>query len=292
MKKILLLIVLIATLGFGSADAKKKSGFTMWQLPMESPNFGNSFVFLTDKGKVIVFDGGPYQENHYLRGFLAALGNEVEAWFISHPHDDHMGALTRILQDPQGLKINKIYHSRFSPELLALEQPYGQYAQEFYDLLDTCGAEIIDLREPGLTDHIDGFNFKILGVTNEEFHENPFNNSSTIIRVWDDNKSLVFLGDAGIECGDKVLNGPFGKDLDCDYLQIAHHGQHGCSEEFYKTVKFKACIVCAALWIYNNDQGGGYNTGTLGSFETRRWLDEIGIKERHFNCIDGLWRLD
>lgn len=292
MKKVLLLLVLIATLGFGSVEAKKKSGFTMWQLPMENPNFGNSFVFLTDKGKVIVFDGGPYQENRYLRGFLAALGNEVEAWFISHPHDDHMGALTRILQDPQGIKIKKIYHSRFSPELLSLEQPYGQYAQEFYDLLDNCDAEVIDLREPGLTDHIDGFNFKILGVTNEEFHENPFNNSSTIIRVWDDNKSIVFLGDAGEECGDKVFNGPYRDDLDCDYLQLAHHGQHGCTEEFYKAVKFGSAIWCTALWIYNNDQGGGYNTGTLGSFDTRRWMDEIGIKEHHNNCLDGLFRLD
>lgn len=32
-----------------------------------------------------------------MRGFIGALGNEVEAWFISHPHDDHMGALSVIL---------------------------------------------------------------------------------------------------------------------------------------------------------------------------------------------------
>ncbi len=292
MKKLILLIALIVTLGCGGIAAKGKSGFTMWQLPMKNPNFGNSFVFRTDKGKIIVFDGGPYQENRYLRGFLAALGNEVEAWFVSHPHDDHVGALTRILQDPQGVKIKRIYYSRFSPELLALESPYDKYALDFYAALDTCSAEVVDLREPGLTGSIDGFNFKILGVTNEEFHTNPYNNSSTIIKVWDDKKSILFLGDAGIECGDKLLNGPYGKELDCDYIQVAHHGQHGCSEKFYKTVKFKACIWCTALWIYNNDQGGGYNTGNLESFDTRRWMDEIGIKEHHINCIHGLFRLD
>ena len=58
-------------------------------------------------------DGGMNDETLFLRGFIAALGNEVEAWFTSHPHNDHVGALTKILQKPDGMKINKVYHSRF-----------------------------------------------------------------------------------------------------------------------------------------------------------------------------------
>ena len=35
-----------------------KSGFTLWQLPSQVDTIGNSFVFLTDKGRVVVMDGG------------------------------------------------------------------------------------------------------------------------------------------------------------------------------------------------------------------------------------------
>lgn len=286
-----LFALMLCVAGERAKPSSSKSSFTMWQLPMQGNNFGNSYVFRTQGGKVIVFDGGCPAEHSYLRGFIASLGNEVEAWFISHPHDDHMGALCEVLKDRQGMKIKHIYHSRFSPELVELESPYNEYAKEFYSVLDTVGIHVTDIREPGLIGHIDGFNYRILGVTNEEFHTNPFNNSSMVIKVWDGKKSILFLGDAGVECGDKLLNGPYRKYLDCDYLQVAHHGQAGCSEQFYKSIKFKACLWPSARWIWTNDQGGGYNTGTLKTFETRRWMDEIGIKEHHV-MADGLWRLD
>ncbi len=272
-----------------------KSGFTMWQLPAMEDNIGNSYVFLTDKGKVVVMDGGRYQEDFYLRGFLAALGNEVEAWFVSHPHDDHMGALTKILENPKGLKIKKLYHSLFSESLIDCEKPYNDYARRFYAAVDSVEKlgqlQVEDLTEPGFTGKIDGMNFKVLGVTNEEFRTNPYNNSSMIVRVWDKDKSIVFLGDAGAECGDKVLESEFRPDLDCDYLQVSHHGQAGCSEKFYKTVKFKACLWPTGTWVWTNDFGAGPGTGTLKTAETRRWMDEIGIKEHHVSCIEGLFML-
>ena len=69
---------------------KSPSGFTLWQLPSQHNDIGNSYVLLTDKGRVVVMDGGQPREADYLRGFIEALGNEVEAWIISHPHPDHM----------------------------------------------------------------------------------------------------------------------------------------------------------------------------------------------------------
>ena len=247
----------------------------------------------TDGGRLVVMDGGMKDETLFLKGFLAALGNEVEAWFVSHPHNDHMGALTEILKKPGDLKIRKIYHSRFSDSLLSAEHPYDSYAREFYaelDRLDPAATEVVDLREPGLALKIDGLNLKVLGVTNEEFRTNPYNNSSTIIRAWDRDKSVVFLGDAGVECGDKVLAGPYRDDLNCDYLQMAHHGQQGCSEEFYKSIRFRACLWPTPTWVWNNDNGTGINTHNLKTFDTRRWMDEIGITEHHISW-QGLTRI-
>ena len=120
------------------------------------------------------------------------------------------------------------------------------------------------------------------------------------MKVWDDKKSILFLADTGAESGNKLLNGPYRNELSCDYVQMAHHGQHGCTEDFYKSIDFRACLWPTAYWIWTNNQGGGYNTGTLERLETgnpvttetRRWMDEIGIKEHHVSCLEGLFQLD
>lgn len=302
MKKILM--TLAAALIVIPAMLAAKPGFTMWQLASQEDNIGNSYVFLTDKGKVVVLDGGFRTQDNYLRGVIQALGNEVEAWFISHPHNDHCGALTQILEDQKagGMKINNVYHSRFSESLMDCETPYNQYAREFYTALDKAEKEgrlkVHDLHEADLDTliKIDGMNIKILGVTNEELRTNPFNNSSMVMRVWDKKKSILFLGDAGIECGDKLYN-RMAKEgtldlLNCDYIQMAHHGQQGCSKEFYNSIKFNACLWPTPTWVWTNNFGAGPGSGNLKTAETRQWMDEIGIKEHHVTCLEGSWRLD
>lgn len=281
--------VLLAMLGF---SAQAESGFTLWQLPMAHDVIGNSYVIRTDNGKVLVMDGGHKSEEMYLRGFIAALGNEVEAWIVSHPHNDHVGALTEILKDPRGIKIKRVIQSRFSDDLIRSEQPYDKYAFEFYEALDESGVPVENHTEPGYTEKIGGMNMKILGVTNEEIRVNPYNNSSMVFRFWDDEKSMVFLGDLGMEGGNKLLNSPYRPDLDCDYLQIAHHGQRGCDENFYKTVEFRYALWPTTLPIWNNDMGEGYNTGILETFNTRRWIMEKGIEKNYIGCFENVIKIE
>ena len=271
-------------------NSKKKSGFTLWQIPSHSNTIGNSYVFQTAKGKVIVMDGGFPEEANTLRGFIGALGNEVEAWFISHPHNDHMGALTEILKNPQEMKIKHIYHSRISKAVQAAEAPYSPSCQEFYDLLDKTTIPVTDIRTPGDVFSYDDMKLKVLSVANE-ITTNASNNSSMIMRVWDKKKAIVFLGDAGIECGNLALKGPFKDDLNCEYLQMAHHGQNGCDKHFYQSIKFRVCLWPTPSWVWNNDQGKGFNTGILKTVETRTWMKELGIKEHHVTCEEGLWKL-
>lgn len=263
----------------------------MWQIPSHKNTIGNSYVFLTKGGKVIVMDGGFPDESFTLRGFIGALGNEVEAWFISHPHDDHMGALWEILKDPQDLKIKHIYHSRINEEVIDAEPTEAPKARDFYGRLDKGTIPVTDIQEAGGTFDFEGMQLKILSVATQ-LTTNPYNNNSMIMRVWDKRKSVVFLGDAGIECGNLALKGPFADGLNCDYLQMAHHGQNGCSEAFYRSIRFRACLWPTPMWVWNNDTGKGYNTAHLKTIETRAWMDSIGIKEHHVSVRDGLWKLD
>ena len=268
------------------------SAFTVWQIPSHSNTIGNSYVFWTKTGKVIVMDGGFPEEAYTLRGFIGALGNEVEAWFISHPHDDHMGALWEILkQGTQDLRIKAIYHSSIVDKVIDAEPTEAEKTRDFYDRLSKSEASVVDIQQAGQVFDFDGMKLKIVSVATQ-LTTNPYNNNSMIMRVWDKKKSLVFLGDAGVECGDLALKGPYADDLNCDYLQMAHHGQNGCSEEFYRSIEFRACLWPTPMWVWNNDTGGGFDTANLTTVRTREWMDKIGIIEHHVSVRDGLWRLD
>jgi len=287
----ILTIVLFLLFGFCVAFSAKKSDFIMWQLPSQINTIGNSYVFLMNNGEVVVMDGGVKEEESYLRGFLAALGNHVSIWFVSHPHPDHIGALNEILKNPGQIKIDLICHSGFSPDFCKLEPDYQKPAAEFYESLKNSGIPACDLIRPGKVFQADKTKFKILCVKNESITTNPFNNSCMVVRAWDDIKSVVFLADAGAEEGDWLLKSPFRKDLDCDYLQMAHHGQNGVSKDFYRTISFKACLWPTPSWVYNNDIGEGFNTHILNTVEFRNLIDSLGIKYNYVS-FKGLYKIE
>lgn len=283
MKKIL--IALVAILG---VVACSKESFVIWQLPSQVDTIGNSYVIRTVNGKVIVMDGGFGAEKDYLRGFIDALGGKVDAWIISHPHDDHITALVALLDNPKGLKIEKIYHSRFSTDALidGESESTAQITRKFYSQLDKATDIVVEDCHPGDEFEIDGVNFKILSEQNPEFAQrNPYNNSSMVVKMWDREKSFIFLGDLGVEGGQKLLDSQYAGDLECDYLQMAHHGQAGCDKKFYETVKFRACLWPSPTWVYNAEMG------QLRTAEVRGWIKELGITE-HYVSNEGLVRIE
>ena len=280
MKRIL--IALVALLSFISCE---KESFVLWQLPSQIDSIGN--VVQTANGKVIVMDGGFEAEKDYLRGFIDALGGKVDAWIISHPHDDHITAIIALLENPKGLKIDKIYHSRFPDVLIDAEsEKTAEITRKFYFLLDNAtDIEVVDCH-CGDEFEIDGVNFKILSEKNPEMaNRNPYNNSSMAYKMWDSKKSFIFLGDLGVEGGQKLLDSEYAKDLECDYLQMAHHGQDGCDKKFYQTVKFRACLWPSPKWVYNAPMG------RLKTAEVRGWMKELGITE-HYVSNEGLARIE
>lgn len=286
MKK-LLLIVLAAWLVSCANES-----FTLWQLPSQVDTIGNSYVIQTANGKVIVMDGGYEVEKDYLRGFIDALGGKVDAWIISHPHDDHISALMAFLENPKGLKIDKLYHSRFTEVLIESESEAAPITRKFYSLLDAAtDMEVVDCH-CGDEFEVDGVKFKVLGEKNPELAKvNPYNNSSMVLKMWDDQKSFIFLGDLGVEAGQKLLNSEYAADLECDYMQMAHHGQNGCDKEFYTEAKFRACLWPSPKWVYDNNTGGGFDTGHLKTVEVRGWMKELGIEE-HYVSNEGLVRIE
>ncbi len=262
---------------------KMKGHFTLMQISSATDTIGNSYLLKTTNGKVIIVDGGYASDAENLRAHIMKAGGHVDLWFITHPHEDHMEAFVTILKDLRGITIDKMIYSRVPDEYLDLEPGSAAHARSYYHAVDntTEPVNFIDIHTTGQRFDIDGIGIMILGVANPEIRTNPYNNQSVLIRFWDNEKSVVILGDAGVECGNKAL-ARYREYLDCDYMQMAHHGQNGCSEEFYKAINFRACLWPTPSWVW---EPAPENTW-LKTRDTRRWMDEKGIKEHHVSCVE------
>ena len=266
--------------------------FTVWQLPNgEAPQM-MSYVIRTRGGKLIVIDGGWNKNAPYLRDFIRERGGEVEARFLTHVHDDHCEALTGILRDPQDLKVNTLYASLPDEAWFKKVCDVSELLtyQALMAALADSGRSFTSL-SPGNALEIDGVSIRVLGGCNPEIVKNPINNSSMVLRFSDARKSVLFLGDLGVEGGRKLLESPEAAFLPSDYVQMAHHGQNGVDEEVYRKINPKYCLWPTPKWLWDNNSGAGENSGPWRTKEVRRWMDALSIQE-HYLMLEGLQTID
>ena len=262
---------------------KKTGHFSLMQISSVEDTIGNSYLLRTSGGKLIMMDGGHAAEADHLRERIREAGGHVDLWFISH-----LEALATILEDPQGITVDKVIYSRVPDAFLDNEPGSAENARGYYRVLDNTKqrVDILNLHQPMQRFDIDGVGILVMAVDHPEFESKGYNDQSILIRVWDDTKSVVFLGDAEIECGNAALK-ECRDYLDCDYLQMSHHGQHGVSEEFYKTVNFRVCLWPTPSWVWEPGENS-----RLATYDTRRWMDEKGITEHHVSCLETDWVLE
>jgi len=277
----------------GQEDAPeyRPDTFTLWQLPNQTKSQMMSYVLRGTGGKIIVIDGGTVGDAPYLRAFLTDQGGVVDAWFITHPHDDHCSALVEILKDPQGIRIGPIYASL--PEAAWIEEVADTSEKKTYAELTAALAQtqhsVTDL-QLGQKMTIDGMRIRVLGVKNPEIKQNPINNSCVVLRISDARKSVLFLADLGAAAGEKLLKSSQGRYLPSQYVQMAHHGQNGVNEDVYQAVRPEYCLWPTPLWLWDNNPGTGKGTGRWKTLEVRAWMEKFPIKN-HYLLFEGLQRI-
>jgi len=272
--------------------APAQASFTLWQLPAQTPSQMMSYVIRSAGGKVIVIDGGTTGDAPYLRKFLAKLGNNVPAWFITHPHSDHVGAVSEILVHLQGLTIGTMYASMPDSDWVAKCVPRDEVVEvaDFRNALKAAGRSTTDVAV-GQILLIDGIRIEVLGIRNPEITGNALNNSSVVLRVSDKAKTVLFLGDLGVEGGEKLLRSAGRDRLRADYVQMAHHGQNGVGENVYRAIQPSYCLWPTPRWLWNNDAGKGPGTGPWRTLEVRAWMSKLNVKG-HYVSADGLCRIE
>ncbi|HNY26069.1 MAG TPA: MBL fold metallo-hydrolase [Candidatus Sumerlaeota bacterium] len=295
---VLLFAISLELSGVGRVRAAEESPtsssqtFTLWMLPPQTSSQMLSCVMRTPHGQVIVIDGGTAGDTAYLRGFLGALGNRVEAWFITHGHDDHFGPLTEILKKPEGIRIGAIYGSNLDSDWVRQHAPQDQWAPHdaYLAALKSGGVPFVEV-QLGQEMTVDGVKIEVLSIKNPEITALNFNDSSVVLRVSDRRKSVLFLGDLGAESGRKLMKSPLASRLRADIVQMAHHGQQGVERDVYAAIGARVALWPTPQWLWDNDKGGGVGSGPWQTLEVRRWMEELGVRQ-NLVAKDGLQRID
>lgn len=249
----------------------------------------NGYVIRTKNDKLIIVDGGEIMDADGLLAYIMKYGNgKVDYWYITHPHADHVGALCELLgREDCNIEIENLYY---------YFNPLEWYQQ--YDKRGTPSEELMyqSLESPKIINKIvcqkdqviemDNIKCEIIRIANPEITTSDNGNESSMVfkmTDMDTEKSMLFLGDAFVYTSKELLENP--EKLQSYAVQMAHHGQNGVTKEVYDAIQPKVCFFNAPKWLYDNDNGNGYDSGTWKSVIVRGWLEEYGADS--FCGFDG-----
>ena len=258
----------------------------LYQITPDSIMLMNCYVIKTKNNKIIVIDGGGVASENcgYLYKELQKISGkevpEIDAWFFSHMHDDPVNEFITIGKDKTKEIIVKNVYFNFASREFMEKVETGRFAflydglQEAYDrffgdgsFAKTNGKNIF----AGDTVEVDGVKFEILLTVTDEEIERNINDTSLIFRATIDNQTVMFLGDAFIPEGNRLLE-KYGESIKSDVVQMAHHGQSGVDKDVYATINPKLCLWPSPQWVFDNINGN------LRTLEVREWMLDIGVE--------------
>lgn len=261
----------------------------LWQLPAQSErNVMMSYVLQTAKGQLLVIDGGWEADAPYLREFLRHLGGRVHTWFITHQHDDHLGALTVLLRQPEGLQIDRIHASLLSEEWIGQHEPDQAPAIRAFNAAVAAYGKPVSAARVGEKLVVDSVTIETLAVSDATVKDlnNFINNQCMVLRLSTPATSVLFLADLGAAAGDRLLaSNPGDERLRSEYVQMAHHGQNGVRRTFYEAIHARYALWPTPEWLYEAKKDSRFDTATV-----RQWMQELGI-QKNYVMKDGLVEL-
>ena len=266
-------------------------GWTMYMFADRGNNVMLSTLFKSPSGKVVMIDGGWPKDADFLVPALKKLGGTVEAWFLTHAHCDHYGALADILTKPrfEGLKIKKVIH-KFLPLDFIAETEKGSlpYVTPFLKNLNKSKLKVETPKVGQVWNFGEGLTFECLNDYDLTMKGNSINCSSICYRVMNGGKSILVTGDIGWPMSDKLLKTVPHEKLKSDIVFLSHHGQNGANKNFYEVVKPEICVWPTPQWLWENNSGGqGPGSGPWLTNYVKCWMQDIGVKRQFLLTRDA-----
>lgn len=271
---------------------------------------GMSFVIQLSDGSFILIDGGPRsgtvkpkkkvdgvfvdeeprptRDLDALYEFLKARteGNQkpvIAAWFITHPHSDHVDLACEFLakyKDAVEVKLGAYNFPDFSlyPVEKESSERLGQLAVATATRFAEAGAETWIIHT-GQKMYFPGCEVEIL-YTPEDYYPKSFawgNHTGCAFRMKFSDKTFMVLGDCEKDIC-QIMADRYGSDLKSELLQLSHHGVNGACVAIYRLIDPDICFWTIDEYRFETDPR------TLGSksqnYEFNAWIRNDRIKAR------------
>ena len=217
-----------------------------------------TFYTISKDDTLILIDGGWAGNAAAVRKVIASHGNTVDAWILTHPHQDHAGAFNIIYGDPGDIRINAVYDNGFDYDFIeSVGEPYDDITvMETYHSLTADDPAVTHLRRGdvldicGLTVSVyNAYDEAVLDTVGDE--KDYQNNASLLFEVSGAQTSILFCSDIKYDM-DRYLLEAYGDDIACDYIQVGHHGNWSLSDEFYERTGASVFFIDAPSAITDN----------------------------------------
>ena len=208
-------------------------------------------------GKAILVDSGEVGAAQTVINYIKNLGiDELNCVLVTHPHTDHMGAMTKILYE---FKIDDLIMPEIPEEIIPTNKTYEKFLTAVSD-----NAGNVIAAKPGGTYSYGEMKLEIFAPLRD--YDN-LNDMSAVSRISYGDTSVMFTGDATTTVEKDLLKKNI--NYSATVLNVGHHGSKtSSSEAWLRAVNPKYAVICCGV---NNDYGHPH------SLITKR-LEEFGIE--------------
>ncbi len=149
-----LLGILLGVLLFREQKKNTENTWTVTSYPMNVDVQGMCYAIEDQEGHFVLVDGGWDDCSWQVLQLVASHGSHVDAWILTHPHQDHISAFLNLYEHEYDFTVDRIYAIDLNAEHYAavVEQFDGGY--EFFDRfqkiaehLDNIQAQTATARE-------------------------------------------------------------------------------------------------------------------------------------------------
>lgn len=241
------------------------------------------FTIEGNKNGLVIIDGGYESDEETLKILEEKIkenGNVVNTWILTHFDEDHAGAYMALRDRISNLKVGKLYVPDM-PDYETCVESVSWYEEDELNLLKKYLSLNVPEKElvhaGDIIDNVIGLKMEVLSSYDDWMEEknmsNLLNNGSIVFKLYGNEESIMFCGDAqSKEISDHILKDYSKEELKSDYLQVAHHGNNSFSDEFYETVNPKVAFFPAPTVIMENV----HNISWFSVEEISKLLEEMG----------------
>lgn len=269
-----------ATPAVNAYDYEKLCSPAVTQIGL-AEGIGMSYLIRLADGTFVIFDGG-YDSDYDMEALYNTMVEQkpegmdeivVSAWILTHDHGDHHGCLTGFMSRYNDKITVKMLVGNAAPDAVHSQTSDGR-TFNYNSANGRFGGCVYKKAHTGEQFQFPGVTFTVM-YTHEDLYPDTadaFNNVSMVVEAIVEGEAFsgtvksgktrfIWLGDIQNKAA-KILEQVYYKNLKCDVLQLAHHGNsNGGSNSLYNY-----CAPRIAFWPANQNVFNQWKNATQNKY--------------------------